>query len=951
MGSSAPPPAGGNGDSFIPIVSADGQQVLFASMADNLVIDTNSTPLAASYPFKLNVFLRDRTNASTMLVSKNLVGVSGNGDSVPMGISTNNRYVLFESSASDLVSNDTNNASDILVRDLTAGSTVLVSVNTNGQAGNNLSRNACFTPDGRYVAFVSAATDLVENDTNDIPDIFVRDLQTGATVLVSSGAMAVNGASSSEAPEISDDGRFVAFWSTATNLVPGVETSGEIYVRDIIEGTTIWASSAAGGLLESLHQATNGICFNHALSGDGRFVGFQISSNLSSRGLVLRYDRESQLTDLIHTNAFAYGAPYEEVRTLEMTPDGRTIVFIANTNAVSPTNTSVLVWSADTGTTTIASGELSNTTAIGEWPSIDPTGRFVLFVSNPHLYLHDLQNNVTTLVNADTNGVGSDIAIGAIPSSSTNGGFIAFQAYDGALVENDNNRKYDVFLRDLIAGTTEMISERHPASASSSPNGSSTVFSVSETGRYVAFVSEANNLVSNDTNGVRDVFVRDLSNGTNILASFSTNGVSANGVSSDPTISSDGRYVAFTSSASNLLPIGANSINDVYVFDVQTGTLSLGTISTTGTASGNNESAALSISDEGRYLLFRSKASNLAPGSFTTGTENLFVRDRQSLTTVALTTAGMTEAMMTANGRHVAFIGRLPGVSSTNLYIWDNVLQTRVFTNTTAGIRGISISQDGNKVAFVSGTNLFVADRVADTIFPVGSLGLNARVDLQFSGDGQFLTYASSYPQGFNDQNDANDVYLYDFTSHTTTLVSHARNTVEAADGASDRPSISHDGRFIVYRSYASNIIPNDSNGFPDLFIYDRPNQTTTLLTAGSSNQSNNFSFAAKFSGDGRSLIFPSWASNLNSGDGNHHGNLFVFAFLYLNISSNTDSQGTTISWPAIPAQTFQIQYKDHLNQQNWVNLTGTISFEEGTASIQDPSPESASRFYRLLAN
>jgi hypothetical protein len=96
MGSSAPPPAGGNGDSFIPIVSADGQQVLFASMADNLVIDTNSTPLAASYPFKLNVFLRDRTNASTMLVSKNLVGVSGNGDSVPMGISTFGLRAEFE---------------------------------------------------------------------------------------------------------------------------------------------------------------------------------------------------------------------------------------------------------------------------------------------------------------------------------------------------------------------------------------------------------------------------------------------------------------------------------------------------------------------------------------------------------------------------------------------------------------------------------------------------------------------------------------------------------------------------------------------------------------------------------------------------------------------------------------------------------------------------------------
>ena len=176
------PPAGGGGDSWTPIISPDGRYVLFASTANNLVLTSNAHPIPASFPARFNVFLRDRTNATTTLVSVNLSGIAGgNGDSTPSALSTNGQYVLFESSASDLVPGDSNNATDVFVRDVVNGTTMLASVSTSGGVGSRASRSAVMTPDGRYVAFVSEANNLVPNDTNGIPDVFVRDLQAGST--------------------------------------------------------------------------------------------------------------------------------------------------------------------------------------------------------------------------------------------------------------------------------------------------------------------------------------------------------------------------------------------------------------------------------------------------------------------------------------------------------------------------------------------------------------------------------------------------------------------------------------------------------------------------------------------------------------------------------------------------------------------------------------------------
>jgi Tol biopolymer transport system component len=305
-------------------------------------------------PPAMNVFLRDRTNATTTLVSVNLTGTNGgNGDSVPAGLSTDGRYVLFESSASDLVPGDTNGVSDVFVRDLVSGTTVPVSATSNGDFGNGASRNAVMTPDGRYVAFVSAANNLVSGDTNGIPDVFLRDVQLGTTVLVSVGTNpgrvgTANGGSS--APGISTNGQYVAFYSTATNLAPGTTNVSEIYVRDVVAGTTTWASAYARTALQA---PLNTLClsFGPSISADGQFVTYEaVRSFLITQpiqtpittslgwGVILRYNVGSGFTDIVSTNAAVPISAAEDALNPVMTPDGRFVAFLANAPTGTVTN-------------------------------------------------------------------------------------------------------------------------------------------------------------------------------------------------------------------------------------------------------------------------------------------------------------------------------------------------------------------------------------------------------------------------------------------------------------------------------------------------------------------------------------------------------------------------------------------------------------------------------------
>lgn len=982
---SVPAVAGGGGSSEMPIVSAGGRYVLFASTANNLTLMTNGAPMVATTSRTLNVFLRDRASNTTTLVSVNLTGTGGgNGDSLPFGISTNGQFVLFESAASNLVANDTNNAQDIFIRDVVNATTTLVSVNTNGVSGSGESRDPAMTPDDRYVAFTSAAADLVPGDTNGIPDVFVRDLESNTTTLVSVGATSTNSSpptSSSEVPEITPDGRYVAFYSTATNLVPGVATTGEIYVRDLVAGNTVWASTNARSIFQSLTGGTNEVSCNFSLSANGQFVGFEAVTNPPSgsamSGIILRYNVQSGSTDLVCTNASAAVVEnFETIHDLDMTPDGRFIVFVADAGNASLTNTAIYLWDAQTGSNTLISPDQTTggpASGVCDSPTVSTNGQYVAFLSDGsnlvsnrlngpyHVYLRDVQNTVTTLQDTGTNGTGFGVSSITVPSMSSDGSVVAFESGDDNIVPGDGNPDSDVFARERNANSAELVSVRDPSLPSVTPSGGLsgvTSYSLSTDGRYLAYFSDASNVVPNDTNGCCDVFVRDLTAGTDVLVSVNTNGVTGDGLSFDPAISGNGRYVAFTSSANDLVANDPNYAQNVYVRDLQNGTTTLVSVSTDGVHSGNDDSYSPIISADGRYVLFHSKASNLASGSFGSGNENLFLRDLQTGTTYVLASSssgpGVYAAAMTPDGRYVAFWGSIPG-GSVNVYVWDTALAALTYTNSLpvspSTFSAISISPNGQKLACLGGTagGLYVIDLISNTTTTIQASGsfLMPFAGLRFSGDGRYLTYAMS-----SDIFLPANVYLYDFQAGANILISRNPTTLQPGNGASDSPDISADGRFIAYRSAATDLVAGGTNGIPQLIVYDRLYGSNTLFSTDPNGtiSGDNWSLASAFSGNGRTLVFASWASNLFADDFNHFSDIFAYEFLYIDVSLGAPGQAPTISWPYVSGHSYQLQYKNNLTDSAWQQVPGTININGNQASMIDPAPASGQRFYRVIA-
>ena len=988
-------PAGGDSDSGAPMVSPDGRYVVFASGANNLTPPGKIGFVPAQTLERLNVFLRDRTNGTTTLVSVNSAGTAGgNGDSLPDGMSSNGRYIVFESSASDLVAGDSNNVADVFVRDTVAGTTTMVSVSTTGAIGNGASGSAAMTPDGRYVAFVSAATNLVANDTNGIPDVFVRDLNTGQTRLVSVGAQNLNTpfpSIGSANPEITPDGNYVAFYSTATNLVAGVTNSGDIYVRALNTGTTYWISTNARPLVLSILGNTSAVAYNQQISTNGNYVAFEANSSGAKSGLILRYNLQTGLTDVADTNATTAISGLESAaHDLDMTPDGRFISFVANTNT---SGTCIAEWDGQTGMVSLVSSNLNGGVTAGtfaDWPVMDASGQFVAFVSNDpdlttnsasggfDLYARDMSAGTMFEVDVAPGEPPAGVGADTIPAVSADGQLIVFdEPLDGKSMPNDRNHAGDLLARVLGAPTNELISAHDSGSFSATPNGPSFISgtSVSSNGLFVAFASDADNVATNDTNGWRDIFVRDFAHGTTILASVGADGVSSgNGLSTDPTISSDGRYVAFTSAATNLVRGDTNSAQDVFVRDLQAQTNELVSAGTGAGSFGNGASYSPTISANGRLVLFHSKANNLAAGSFTSFAENLFLRDRTLRTNYALTFAGVSAAAMTPDGRYTAFNGALSGVTY-HVYVWDSLAARMTFTNavdSTSAISAISVSSNGQWLAYLTGSgtvSLRLVNVASNSAQTVATGSFPSHPGLSFSADGRFLAFATTASIATLDMNGLSDIYVFDTLSGTNLLVTESYNASTTPNGAADAPLISPDGRFVAYRSFASNNIPGDTNGVADLFVYDRSTGTTTLLTQGQTGglMADDRSLTANFASDSQTLFFTSWASDLVGQDYNRFEDVFaVSPYTAMNggfsnlppsfagqlsslAGSGSSAQNPVVSWPVIPGRGYAVQFKNDLSDPDWQTLSGGVTLIGTNGYAYDLAPAGGRRFYRVV--
>lgn len=741
--------------------------------------------------------------------------VEANGISRESSISADGRYVAFSSNATNLLTNPnpTTSQYNIFVRDRNTGATQLLTTG-GGVGGNGSSRDPSISGDGRYVAFSSRASDLVLSDPNGTTaDIFVYDRDTNTTKLLTPG-----GNSISVEPSISADGRYVAFRSFATNLPAGTSSGTDIFVYDLETDTT-----------ELLTGGANDSSRNPAISADGRYVTFtSLATNLAAGDTnlpiddIFVYDRQLDTTELLT----AGGNNNSELSTISA--DGRYVTFhsdASNLMVGGDTNNDrdIFVYDRDTDTT-----ELLTTDGNGSsiQPSISADGRFVSFSSAAsNLVLNDINNTTDGFVyDRDTNTIelliengGSEYLI------SANGGYLAFDSGATNLVSGDTNGFGDVFVFDRGAASIERVSVFEIAGG----NGSSSVPSTSADGRYVAFSSFASDLVVGDTNGSNpDIFVYDREMDTTELMT-----AGGNNQSREPSISADGRYVAFESNASNLVTGDTNSQYDIFVYDRDLDTLEALTLI------GNNQSLAPSISPNGRYVAFSSNASNLAAGDTNGFSSDIFVYDRVT-TSIELLTGGAigesTEPSISADGLFVAFVS-----TASNL-----------------------VAVDDNNAS-----DVFLYDRMAGTVQSVSSGGNNQSLQPSISSDGRYVAYRSLASNlAGTDTNNQYDIFVFDRDNNATELV-----TV-GSDSISRDPSISADGRFVSFSSAASNLGVGDTNNQFDIFIHDRDTSNTELLTL----NGNSNSLAPSISADGRVISFQSTATNL-ANDGTSLTDVFVF--------------------------------------------------------------------------
>lgn len=382
------------------------------------------------------------------------------------------------------------------------------------------------------------------------------------------------------------------------------------------------------------------------------------------------------------------------------------------------------------------------------------------------------------------------------PSVSESGRYIAFESVASNLVIGDTNAFRDVFVYDRELDITEIVSV---GLGGATTNGVSARPAISADGNWVVYRSDANNIVAGDTNGALDVFLYDRATLQTTCVSRGISGATANDSSFEPCISSDGRFVAYSSRANDLVTGDTNGFQDVFLFDRMTGQTTRVSVSSLG-AEGEDQSARPAISADGRFVAFDSLAEALVPGDL--GEQDIFVHDRlaQSTERVSVDSIGHQAdghsffPSISGSGRYVAFNSRASDLiaSDTNseldVFVFDRSLRlTRRVSIDSYGIEGNDrsdrpvISGNGNVVAFSSR---------ADNLVP---FDLNAK----------------------------DDIFVHDLTSGVTTRVSRSSLGEEGNDW-SEIASISWDGSSVAFRAKATNLIENDLNDSVDVFLYRR---------------------------------------------------------------------------------------------------------------------------------
>lgn len=1021
---SAAPSKSAEGGSFAPTLSPDGRHALFVSGAWNL------EPKVGPFHHP-QVFLKDVTAGSTVLVSVDSSGTqAANAPAFYGGMSADGRFAVFHTSASNLDPAHSGPWTDIYLRDVANQTTRLVSKTTDGaKSGFGNSLNPQISGDGRLVFFESGADDLVANDANELGDLFVWDSSRGTIDLVSVGLDNRSPAALSDSLAATPDGRFVAFRSAGENLVARGATNsfGEIFLRDLAEGKTVWASAKAAGLLETLlgRAVPFAVCSNPALSDDGRFVAFNAAPT-NGVAVIMVHDTVAGSTELIE------GSNSQGLSEPSISADGSRISFAQQTNAVSGLSP-VYVWNARTKAKTLvtrkfgAADEIPAAGFCGS-PQISADGSTVTFLSSSgelaangidgafQLYWKNLATGELSAITRNQTKGDSSPDRQLAWSASADGQRVAFDSLARDLAPDDANGASDVFIWDRAGESVALISQPQPGQGSATSSGMGWLGPecLSTNGQWLVFTSDAANLGGNDLNGGSGVFLRNLRSGKTTLLSRppAGGGIPGDGAAL-PVISRDGRAVAFTSLVPK--PGKTNLIwtEQVFVHNVESGVLSLASVDPDGNP-GSGNSTRPSLSADGRFLAFQTAATNLVRNDSNRFTD-IVVRDLTagtnrlaSVNTNGIAANGNSESpLLSPDGNFVFFWSLAKDIDG----VGKDSLSYHGFLRNMSGGRTVQVdklgvvippakaafSGDGLWFCFPSGTNLFLRHLGDGVETPLQS---GSAPSLSF--DGNFVAYENMEPPG---KTALKQIKLMDRAAARTILVSSDPQSGLPGNANSSSPIVSADGNWAIFESRATNLGAGDANQLTDVYLYGRQTGQLTLASRNKSGtgSGNHMSANPYLSHDGSVLAFLSFASDLLEHDFNQGSGVFVlqsrntdtdgdglpddwelanFGNLDATPSADPDGDGSSnlqefkagtnpidagsllaiklvdfeaggrarVSWSSVSGKRYAVQYKDDLGQGAWLNLEGELTAAGSLSSAVDTAlQKEAARYYRIV--
>jgi Tol biopolymer transport system component len=839
-------------------------------------------------------------------------------------ISADGRYVAFESRASNLIAEDLNSGHDVFVRDLASGVTSLVSVNTNGGSANRSSELLTITPDARFIAFWSDATDILSEATSTTGEVYVRDTQAGVTYCLTE-TIQIFGPRRFKTV-LTPDGRYAALQKLElgdpwfSGPAP-VGSSGHVFRADVLNGSV--------SQLHDLGRPGRGLAINDEGS---RLMFYGVGgSPFVTNGLYLR-DMSIGANHLVikvatDVGSFQVSSDFQNLFfTMSLTNHGFQLfkhrlvsgeTVLLSTNAVGqPIRSEVSSpFSIDSTATTVAFATAADDLASNDFNRASDVfilGSGLAAPRHPDL-LEGTGFGVATL---NRNGVTAD------------GTRVIYSSADSSLVARDTNKNFDVFVSDLKSGNVL------------NPDGvirSNTVMATMITADGSAVLIQR--LLGTEFQGRLELYRTDLRTGDiqRIQPGFFR-------TTDEPLMSQDGRWVVLSDARVLITdfrtPVVPGQASN-QVVDLRYD----------GSREGNGTSSNATISLDGEWVAFASRATDLVnPGEdggagtlYPSGVPQVFARSlrRQRTRLVSITDSGAplpsgaVHPVLSANARYVLF----QTFSGSNVYRHD-LLATGQVTNVLvcSGCSQPSISGDGEAIAYLSEGQVYIslAGGGVET-FP----GVSDVTEVALSIDGRFVAWAAR-------ASGISQIYLHDRWNATSHLLS--RNYLDTSGGNSHsaRPVFSHEGRTIAFQSFASDLVAGDYNGRRDIFVVQILQVDTDSDGMDDDWETRYFQNLAR---DGSGNV-----------DGDHLNDRDEFlagtnpldltsALRFTGISSRVvpgPMQDTELKWTSASGKTYRVQHRPTLATP-WSDLTGDIMTggPNGSATHLDPAHQTG--FYRLL--